>query len=200
MHKLRDIYTALADALDGNLSIEAAGRKALLTNANGAFSDPKTATPLPREVLDVMSAPDAHPCCKLLAATPLPWAPPITSDDPDYLEVSTRKVLVELIGPEGLVKSDAIRMGVYGIQPGVEYGIRTHPADELFVMLAGRADWLMGDEDYAEYGPGVRRHHPSMMQHATRTRDSAFMSIYIWTGDVSFENYVYSGIPEEGLS
>lgn len=200
MHPLHDLYFALVDALDGPLPIEATGRQALLAVADDALSDPEDATTLPPEIADIMRATDAHPCCKLLATTPLPWAPPITTDDPDYIEVSKRKVLVELIGPEGLVKSDAIRMGVYGMLPDLEYGIRTHPAEELFVMLAGRADWLRGDEAYAEYGPGARRHHPSMTQHATRTRDSAFMSIYIWTGDVSFENYVYSGIPKKDLS
>ncbi|MGI9357559.1 MAG: dimethylsulfonioproprionate lyase family protein [Rhizobiaceae bacterium] len=194
MTPLHDFYIALAGALNGTLPIEAVGKQALLDHADEAFAEPEAATPLPQDVLDVIQADDAHPCCKLLASAPLNWAPPLTTDDPDYIEVSKRKVLVELIGPEGLVKRNTIRMGVYGISPGVEYGIRTHPAEELFVMLAGRADWLRGDDCYAEYGPGTRRHHSSMMQHATRTRDSAFMSIYIWTGDVSFENYVYSGV------
>ncbi len=200
MHSLHHLFLALAEALDGDLPIETKGREALLKHANDAFSDPAASTPLPQTVLDIMAAEGAHPCCSILASAPLPWAPPITSDDPDYLAVSTRKALVELIGPEGLVKSNDIRMGVYGIQPGVDYGIRTHPAEEIFVTIAGRADWLMADEGYTEHGPGSRRYHRSMVPHATRTRDSAFMSIYIWTGDVSFENYVYSGDPQKGLS
>ena len=193
MVPLNDLYIALATALDGPLSIEAFGRQALLGHADQALVDPQTAVPLPDDVLKVLHAEDARPCCEILAEVPLPWAPPVTTDDPDYIEVSKRKVLVELIGPEGVVKSNKVRMGVYGMLPHLDYGIRTHPAEELFLMIAGRADWLRGDEDYAEYGPGTRRHHQSMMQHATRTRDSAFMSIYIWSGDVSFENYVYSG-------
>lgn len=198
MEPLKSLFTELSGALDGPLPIEQFGRQALLDHADHAFSNPNDAVPLPTSILDVMQAPDAHACCDIIAKAPLPWLPPLTSDDPDYIRVSTRKVLVELIGPEGLVKSESIRMGVYGIQPQVEYGIRTHPAEEIFVMLAGRAEWLMRNENYAEYGPGTRRHHPSMIQHATRTKDSAFMSVYIWSGDVSFENYIYSGLPEKG--
>lgn len=198
MFDLKHLFNELSNALDGPAPIEAHGRKFLLEYADRAKSDPSSAQPLPNEILEVMRAPDAHPCCVALADALLPWAPPVTTDDPAYIEVSKRKALVELIGPAGIVKSDAVRMGVYGIRPNVEYGIRTHPAEEIFVMIAGRADWLRGDEDYAEYGPGTRRHHPSMMQHATRTRDSAFMSIYVWQGDVSFENYVFSGVPSKG--
>ena len=133
----------------------------------------------------MLNADDAHPCCKLLASD----AAPLGTADHDrrsrLIEVSKRKVLVELIGPEGLVKSDAIRMGCLWHAARSRIRHPHPPAEELFVILRGRADWLRGDETYAEYGPGTRRHHPSMMQHATRTRDSAFLSIYIWTGDVS---------------
>lgn len=191
MQSLRELYLSLADALDGNLQIEKAGRQALQQTADEAFAG--DSAQLPQPIVDVMQATDAHPCCELLAASPLPWAPPISTTDPDYLEVSKRKVLAELVGPDGIVKSNQIRLGVYGILPDVHYGIRTHPAEEVFVMLAGRADWLRDDEEFREYGVGTRRHHPSMMRHATRTRDSAFMSIYIWQGDVSYDNYVYSG-------
>ncbi|MDD9911092.1 MAG: dimethylsulfonioproprionate lyase family protein [Ahrensia sp.] len=195
MHALHDLYVALAGALDGSLPIEMAGKEALLEHADHAFSDPELAAPLPKSIADVMSEPDAHSCCDLLASAPLPWAPPLVTNNRDYVALSANKALVELIGPEGLVTNHTIRMGVYGIIPGVEYGVRTHPAEELFVMIAGRADWLTGEGAYAEHCIGARLHHPSMLPHATRTQDRAFMSIYIWTGEVSFENYVYSGIP-----
>ncbi len=199
MISLQSLFEKLATALDGELPIEVSGRRALLDYADRAFFDPATAVALPHEAIEVMKTSDAHPCCEALMNTPLPWAPPETTNDPDYIEVSKRKFLVELIGPAGLVPGDKIRMGVYGMQPNLEYGIRTHPAEEIFIMLAGRADWLRDTEAYAEYGPGTRRHHPSMMRHATRTRDKAFMSIYVWNGDVSFDSYVYSGVPKEGL-
>ncbi|MEM7300813.1 MAG: dimethylsulfonioproprionate lyase family protein [Pseudomonadota bacterium] len=192
---LKPLFLALADALNGPIEIEKMGREAFLKHSNEAIVDPTQSTPLAEDIQSVLAAPDAHPACRELAIAPLPWAPPITTDDPAYIEVSKKKALVELIGPAGIVQNNEIRMGVYGISKHVEYGIRTHPAEEVFVMIAGRVDWLMGDETYAEYGPGVRRHHLSMVPHATRTRNSAFMSIYVWTGDVSFEKYDFVGAP-----
>ncbi len=194
MTPLAPLFQALANALDGNLEIELLGRKALLEAADSAFADATTCPPVPDDIAAVMNAGDAHPVCTTILTSPIPWMIPKTSDTPEYFEVSQKKIIAELVGPNGVVKRDGIRVGVYGISPGVDYGIRSHPAEEIFVLLAGHSDWLSGDErELKEYGPGTRRHHLSMMPHATRTRDSAFMSIYVWTGDVSYENYVYTG-------
>jgi hypothetical protein len=193
--RLDNLFDRVADAFDGPLEIERAARTALRDAAGGAEFDGPT-TQLPADIVRVMSEPDAHPACQTILSTPLPWAPPKTSDAPAYVAHSRPKVHVELIGPDGLVNSAQVRLGLYGIQPGAEYGIRTHPAEEIFVMLAGRADWLRGTAAYAEHGPGERSHHPSLLPHATRTRRFGFMSAYVWHGDISTENYVYAGIPD----
>lgn len=192
--QLKPLFHALAEAFDGPEAIERVGRDALLSAPTEAVLEPN-APPLPPPVLSVMSEPDAHPVCKLIAQTPLSWAPPQTSNDPDYIAHSAPKLHVELLGPDGLVASDSVRLGVYGILPGAEYGIRTHPAEEIFVMLAGSALWKRGDRPYQALGPGERSYHPPMMPHATKTEALAFMSLYIWYGDISTENYVYKGIP-----
>ena len=191
MTSLTALYLAVADALDGPLPIESAARQALLAHAEKAVS--VQPSPLPPTMLDILKSKDAHPCCNAIAATPLPWASPQTSDDPRFVELGQQMSLVELVGPDGLAKSNQIRMGLYGMAPNVDYGVRTHPAEELFVLLAGKSEWLCGDEPFREYVPGARRHHPSMAPHATRTRNSAFMSIYIWTGDISYDGYAYHG-------
>jgi len=36
-----------------------------------------------------------------------------------------------------------------------------------------------------------------MVPHATRTGDDAFMSIYIWDGDIAAEKYRYFGLPDD---
>ena len=186
------LFTALAKAFDGDLQIERTARAALFKAAPKArlIGSP---IPLPDSVHAVLAAPDAHPACQVIAETPLPWAPPQTSTDPAYIAASVLKVHVELVGPDGFVPSDKVRLGLYGMQPGADYGIRTHPAEEVFVMLAGRADWKQGDAGYATLGPGERSYHPSMLPHATRTTDSAFMSLYVWSGDVSTDGYSYLG-------
>ncbi|OED36733.1 hypothetical protein AB833_26270 [Chromatiales bacterium (ex Bugula neritina AB1)] len=190
--KLNDLYHQLSEVFDGTEPIEAHAKKALLESAPLAqFSG--TAAELPAEIADVMTAPDAHPICRLLARTPLPWAPPGTSDDKLYIRHSDCKAHVELVGPDGLVESDQVRLGLYGMLPESEYGIRTHAAEEIYIMLAGSALWKVAELPYIAHGTGERSFHPSMIEHGTRTAEKAFMSVYVWHGDISTDSYVYTG-------
>ena len=196
MTKLTDLFEALAKAFDGSEEIEAIAKKALIQAASVAEYDGPF-KPLPEVFDEAMVAPDAHPSCAVLRKAKLPWAPTQTIDDLLYAKHSLPKVHVELLGPEGLVRSDVVRLGVYGMLPGHEYGLRTHPAEEVFVMLAGKADWARGEERYQQLGPGERSYHPSMMPHASRTREYAFMSVYAWVGDLARTDYVYHGLPSD---
>jgi len=36
-----------------------------------------------------------------------------------------------------------------------------------------------------------------MLPHATKTEQSAFMSVYLWAGDLSKKQYSYDGLPDE---
>lgn len=193
--RLSPLFESLADVLDGSLEIESVGRAALLTASQQDVVS-TSETFLPSIYQQVFREHDAHPVCAVIAATPFDWSPPQTSKDPDYVADSVGKVHVELIGPDGLVPSTQVRMGLYGMLPGYEYGIRTHLAEEVFVMLAGEADWKRGDGPYIPCRRGKRVYHPSMLPHATRTRDNAFLSLYIWRGDVSTDSYRYHGKPD----
>jgi hypothetical protein len=190
------LFNRLAERFDGDAPIERHARAHLL-DANVDYDFPaKTPDGLAVPFLDAMSRSDADPICSLITALPFAWAPPQTSSDPLYSAHSTFKVHVELLGPDGLVRSDTIRLGLYGILPNSEYGLRTHPAEETYIMLAGRADWMRGAAPYRSHGPGERSYHPSMLPHATRTQDQAFMSVYTWCGDdISTTNYHYTGLP-----
>ena len=189
---LRPLFEALADALDGDQEIERHARVALRDTAPyAAYKGPHV--PLAAPFLDVMARADAHPVCRLIATARFNWVPPQTSTDPEYIAVSRTKAHVELVGPGGIVVSDSIRLGLYGMLPNAEYGLRTHPAEEIYVMLAGDVYWQRHPAPYQLQGPGSRSYHPSMMPHGNKTGASAFMSVYVWHGDISTENYVYSG-------
>lgn len=185
---------ALADVLDGRRHIEDEG-KAALRKVNGA-EVARATTPLAKAYLDVMARKGALPVCDLVSTTPLPWGAPQASPDPAYQDMGRAKTHVELIGPFGLVRDDDLRIGLYGLAPETHYGSRTHPAEEVFVMLAGEAEWQQGDDKWHLLGPGERVHHPSQVAHQTRSGRRAFMSLYVWSGDVAFDNYVYSGLPD----
>ena len=187
------LFRELSMICDASRAIEALARRTLLTHADAARTLSVHSKRLPKGFDKVLQAPDAHPVCTQIKSCDLPWSVPETSDDPLYRAHSQTKRSVELIGPSGLIRSSELRLGLYGILPRSDYGFRTHPAEEVFIMLAGRADWAKGDDGYKTLGPGARAFHPSGMRHATRTRDHAFMSLYIWRGDLSFDAYVYAG-------
>ncbi len=193
---LTTLFAELADVFDGPESIEAVARQAL-READTEWTPPDDAAPLAQPFLDVLAQADAHPVSALIAAMPFVWAPPQTSADPLYVEHSKSKAHVEILGPGGLIRSDQVRIGLYGMLPEAEYGMRTHPAEEIYVMLAGRSYWRRGTAPYAPLLPGERSHHPSMMPHASRTGDLAFMSIYAWRGDISTDDYQYLGLPDD---
>lgn len=153
--------------------------------------------PLAKPFFDVMTKESAFSVCADILKVPFAWVPPKTSDDPLYKAHSHSKVHVELLGPQGIIKSKLVRLGLYGILPESEYGIRTHPAEELFIMLAGQAEWLRGSGKYEVKKAGDYSYHPSGMPHATKTTHSAFMSVYIWSGDVSTDKYHYLGLPTQ---
>ncbi|MFY9209968.1 MAG: dimethylsulfonioproprionate lyase family protein [Aestuariivita sp.] len=191
---LAPLFAELEAVFSGSLEIEGHVRAAL-REARLEGEPCAAPTPLPRAFVDVMERADAVPICALIAQMPFDWAPPQTSSAPLYVEHSRAKVHVELLGPDGLIRSDRVRLGLYGMMPHAEYGIRTHPAEEIYIMLAGEVDWIRGDAPYVAHMPGERSYHPSMMPHASRTRDAAFLSVYAWHGDLSVSEYVYAGLP-----
>ncbi len=191
---LKPIFHQLESIFSGPLSIESHVRSELQC-ANTDIDFSYSPTPLPPSFRNVMNRSDSHPICKLINDTPFDWVPPKTSNDPLYIEHSKSKIHIELLGPDGLIRSNKVRLGLYGMKPNSEYGLRTHPAEELYIMLAGDSDWKRGNEPYITHQPGERSYHPSMMPHASRTRKEAFFSVYAWYGDISTENYNYQGLP-----
>lgn len=189
---LEALFLGIADALDGSLAIEFLGRNELIKAASQAHYEGEVSQ-LEKPYFEILKKENTHPVCELIKNVELFWAPPQTSTDPNYITDSIKKAHVELLGPEGLVKSNKVRIGLYGMLPNADYGIRTHPAEEVFVMLAGETYWKRGDADYILHGVGERSYHPSMLPHAQYTADLAFMSVYVWSGDVSTQNYVYQG-------
>ena len=191
---LKPIFHQLESIFSGPLSIESHVRSELQC-ANTDIDFSYSPTPLPPSFINVMNRSDSHPICKLINDTPFDWVPPKTSNDPLYIEHSKSKIHIELLGPDGLIRSDKVRLGLYGMKPNSEYGLRTHPAEELYIMLAGDSDWKRGNEPYITHYPGEQSYHPSMMPHASRTRKEAFFSVNAWHGDISTENYDYQGLP-----
>ena len=192
---LKSFLFDLADVFDGDIEIEMIAKRELRKVSKANFSMKQCDLPAP--IISVMQKSDAHSLCGDIIGMPFDWRPPETSKSPLYAKHSIFKSHVELVGPDGLVKSESIRLGLYGMLPNSEYGVRTHPAEEIYIMLAGECFWKRGDAPYCCERPNGRSYHPSMMPHASKTEDQSFMSVYVWVGDLSTDAYEYSGLPQQ---
>ena len=79
-------------------------------------------------------------------------APP----SPDFLGSYGYAVLA---GPGGLVASEALALGVLMLGPGIHYPTHRHPAVEIYVPLAGEAEWQKGEEPWRREPPGAVIRH-----------------------------------------
>ena len=143
---LKSFLLNLANVFDGDIEIEKIARRELSKVSRANFGAEQCALPAP--IISVMQQSDAHPLCSDIIEMPFDWRPPETSNSPLYAKHSIFKSHVELFGPDGLVKSKALRLGLYGMLPNSEYGVRTHPAEEIYIMLAGECYWKRGDAPY----------------------------------------------------
>ena len=192
----KNLFLKLAEVFNGNQEIERFASQELIANAHTPLVL-GSGKPLASDFINTMQYEYAHPICSLILEIPFDWAPPETSNSRLYKQHSIFKAHVELLGPNGLVHSNKVRIGLYGMLPHSEYGIRTHPAEEIYIMLAGNCLWKRGAQAYQLAGVGGRSYHPSMLLHATKTEHSAFMSVYLWAGDLSKKQYSYDGLPDE---
>ena len=140
---LEAIIIELQSVFSGTTDIERRALEALQKASFEKFKSAKS-TPLPAEIVNVMEEEQAHPICKSILNAELDWCPPTTSNDKLYIEHSKRKAHVEILGPNGLITSNSVRIGLYGMLSQSEYGIRTHPAEEIYIALAGVSYWKRG--------------------------------------------------------
>lgn len=88
----------------------------------------------------------------------------------------------ELIGPHGSCAADTLRLGFLLLGPDALYPPHTHAAEELYLILAGTADWRRDQEPWCPVPPGGTIHHPPNMSHAMRTTAEPLLALYLWWG------------------
>lgn len=90
----------------------------------------------------------------------------------------------DVVGPRGVIDSPDVAMGVLILGPARLYPDHTHPATELYHVLAGTADWSRDGGAFAPQPPGRRIFHPPWMRHAMRVADETLLAWYAWAGEV----------------
>ena len=96
----------------------------------------------------------------------------------------------ELVGPTSLIKHKSFRVGLFALTPEIDYADHAHPADEVYIVLAGSGRWSLDGGPYQVKRAGDIIDIPSMMTHAMQTGTTPALTLYSWTGDdVSFDHY-----------
>ena len=88
----------------------------------------------------------------------------------------------EFVGPGAPVRCAHLSSGLLLLGPGVHYPGHHHPAEEIYVPLAGTAEWQRGCEPWTRRPPGTIVLHPSDAIHAMRTGQEPMLALYLWRG------------------
>ena len=120
-------------------------------------------------------------------AVHLPWGK-LAAHPPSGVTAPGR-TFCQIIGPEGLIKDDGFRMGVYFQAPNVFYPSHWHKAEEVYFVLSGTALWQKDKGRFSEQGPKTLIHHQPSQPHAMRTQKEPLLALWAWVGDIGFESY-----------
>lgn len=89
-----------------------------------------------------------------------------------------------LIGPDAPWTSAKMLAFIVAMPPHLHYPWHHHPAEELYFVLAGQADFHRHGEASETLGPGQGSYHASMQPHAMTTRDHPVLAYVLWRGDL----------------
>ena len=91
----------------------------------------------------------------------------------------------EIIGNRGPFVSDRIRCGITVWGPGIVYPRHQHGAEEIYMLLAGSAQFHIGEAPERSCRAGEVVLVESMTTHGFRTTDETLVVCYLWqAGDL----------------
>ncbi len=88
----------------------------------------------------------------------------------------------DVIGMHGPFVSDRIRSGILVFGPGIDYPSHHHAAEEVYVVLAGNAEFALHGEAPARRRAGDVIYVEPNRPHALCTRKKALVIFYLWQG------------------
>ena len=88
----------------------------------------------------------------------------------------------EVVGKQGPFLSSTVRAGIALYGPDINYPLHQHQAEEIYVVLAGRAQFRLSTNEPATRVAGDVIHHPSMLPHGLHTGGDTLVIFYVWKG------------------
>lgn len=82
-----------------------------------------------------------------------------------------------IIGPDGLLLSEKIEIGISIMSPETVYPDHRHPAEEIYLALSEGA-WRQENDSWHEPGVGGIIYNPPNILHAMRAKQSPFLAVW----------------------
>lgn len=105
----------------------------------------------------------------------LDWAGPNERRATPELNVAYADVT--LVGPRGLVPSDAVEIGVSLMAPNTTYPDHQHPPEEIYIALS-HGEWRQEARPWHEPGIGGLVFNPAGIVHAMRSGPAPFLAVW----------------------
>ncbi|MEM8976796.1 MAG: dimethylsulfonioproprionate lyase family protein [Pseudomonadota bacterium] len=132
--------------------------------------------------------PETKPMVELLArhADNVRWEQTYTKADTAISDKMLASYgFVEVIGSRGPFVSEQVRSGIGVYGPDIGYPPHQHKAEEIYIVLAGGAEYRLDGQPPRYAKPGDLVFVPSMLTHGFYTGDEAMVVYYIWqAGDL----------------
>ena len=90
----------------------------------------------------------------------------------------------ETLGVQTPLGTAQMRSFVIYQKPGFYYPMHHHPAEELYLVVAGEGEFHQEGQESRRLGPGNTVYHASNVPHALTTHDQPIMAYVLWRGDL----------------
>ena len=111
--------------------------------------------------------------------------------------LATGLVAGQIIGGRGLLTSSALYLGLFLLAPQVTYPLHQHAALEIYCVLSGAVSIRHGRAKPAMHlRAGDHSVTPPHQVHELSTGDEACLIAYVWTGDLTGENWWWEEQPD----
>jgi len=118
-----------------------------------------------------------------LKAAPLAHWGDTYKDAPVSADFLARFGYYALIGPNAPFASAKMRAFLVYMPPHLDYLWHHHPAEELYLTIAGQARFMAHGQVDSVLTEGDTSTHTRNQPHATQTQDQAFMAYVIWRNE-----------------
>ncbi|QYX58245.1 cupin domain-containing protein [Roseovarius sp. SCSIO 43702] len=121
----------------------------------------------------------------LIAAAPLAQWRDTYRHTPIGAELHRHFGCFEILGRDAPFATDEMRGFLVYQLPGYHYPLHRHPAEELYLVVAGEAEFHLDGRPSRILRAGETIYHPSNAPHALTTHRSAVLAYVLWRGEMT---------------